>query len=90
VTFFAARSIAQMRDCLLPLDAKSEFKHHMVHTLRVFLDNAPLLKSVLQIFLDEPLLDWAKLAAVISSAVHLRCLLSFAYNLQRRCSAGGV
>lgn len=53
-----------MLDCLRPLQAKDEFKHHMVHTLRVFLNNKNLLNSVLQIFLDEPLLDWAKMAYV--------------------------
>jgi DNA-dependent protein kinase catalytic subunit len=52
----------QMRDCLAPLDGIAQFTHTMVHTLRVLRANADVLNSILDVFLNEPLLDWAEQA----------------------------
>eukprot|EP01127_Copromyxa_protea_P009733 TRINITY_DN2312_c1_g1_i1.p1 TRINITY_DN2312_c1_g1~~TRINITY_DN2312_c1_g1_i1.p1 ORF type:complete len:1006 (-),score=210.43 TRINITY_DN2312_c1_g1_i1:26-2773(-) len=56
------RLTRQLTNFLLPLDTEGLLKHNMVHTLQALQDNQEILLNTMDVFVQEPLLDWEKLA----------------------------
>jgi DNA-dependent protein kinase catalytic subunit len=52
----------QLLDVMKPLDASGLLKQTTVHTMRVLRTNRESLLNIMQVFVDEPLMDWTTFA----------------------------
>eukprot|EP01129_Flabellula_baltica_P008061 TRINITY_DN3175_c0_g1_i1.p1 TRINITY_DN3175_c0_g1~~TRINITY_DN3175_c0_g1_i1.p1 ORF type:complete len:1540 (+),score=329.42 TRINITY_DN3175_c0_g1_i1:246-4622(+) len=62
------RLTRQLRNVLLPLDSEGLLKHNMVQTLEALRQNKDIILNVMDIFIQEPLVDWQKNARKIAHA----------------------
>lgn len=52
------RLTAQMTNLLLPLQDPAPYKQSMVAVMQAFRKNASVLLNTMDVFINEPLLDW--------------------------------
>lgn len=62
------RLTRQFTNFLLPLDREGLLKHTMVHTLQALQNGKDILLNTMDVFVQEPLLDWQKLARRLAAA----------------------